>query len=232
MKENRVIPLSRRETLWGFGYLGFELLLLPVLLTQINGRAARPMAEADLNFLYFSINYLAVFLIFNRVLYVSSQRIWSRKLRFLGVSLAGIGLYLLWSLGFEFLAGRLLPGFRNANDQNITALLRGNFSLMLLGTVLLVPMAEECLFRGLIFGRIYPVSRGAAYGVSAVVFSLIHILGYLGTAPLTDLAAAFIQYLPAGLILAGCYAATGTLFCPVLIHAVINAVGIVLLVLR
>ena len=98
MKENRVIPLSRRETLWGFGYLGFELLLLPVLLTQINGRLARPMAEADLNFLYFAINYLAIFFIFNQILYISSRRVWVQKLRFLGVTLAGLGLYLLWSL--------------------------------------------------------------------------------------------------------------------------------------
>ena len=220
------IRLTPREALLGWAYLGFELVLLPVILVQGNALLGFPLPEADLNFVYFAINYLAIFLIFRRVLAISSERIWKRSGNFFLTAALGFGFWFLCNLAFGWLIPLLDPGFVNANDQSIAQMARGNFSLLILGTVFLVPMVEECLYRGLVFGSLYSRSRPAAYAVSAAVFSLIHVVGYLGS--LSPLAAvlSFLQYLPAGLCLAWSYARTGTIFAPILIHALVNAYGI------
>ena len=105
-------------------------------------------------------------------------------------------------------------------------MLRGSSFLMTLGTVVLVPPVEECLYRGLIFRRLYGVNKWAAYIVSIVVFALIHIIGYIGSYSPLELCMAVLQYLPAGLCLAWAYTKGGTIFAPIFIHAFVNAVGI------
>ena len=220
------IQLTPREALRGWGYLGFELVLLPVLLVQGNALLGFPLPESDLNFAYFAINYLAVFLIFRRVLAISSERIWKKPLNFFLTAVLGFGFWYLCNLAFGWVILRLIPDFVNANDQSIAQMLRGNPALLILGTVFLVPMVEECLYRGLVFGSLCSHSRLAAYAVSATVFSLIHVVGYVGTLSPLAVALSFLQYLPAGLCLAWSYARTGTLFAPILIHALVNAYGI------
>ena len=105
----------------------------------------------------------------------------------------------------------------------------GNFPIVVIGTVLLVPMAEETLYRGLIFGFLYTKNRLAAYLVSAAVFSAIHLLGYIGSYSAPHLLLAFIQYLPAGFVLAEAYRFSGSIFAPIVIHGGINAIGLMLL---
>ena len=57
---------SGQETIAGFCYLAFQLLLLPSALYWVNDQMATPVAEAELNFLYYMINFLAVLMIFLR----------------------------------------------------------------------------------------------------------------------------------------------------------------------
>ena len=104
-----------------------------------------------------------------------------------------------------------------------------NRLLVFIGTVLLVPPVEECLYRGLIFRNLYPSSKWAAYLVSILAFAAIHILGYIGTYSPLELVLAVLQYLPAGLCLAWSYTRADTIFAPILIHAAINATAIGLL---
>ena len=221
-----VISLSRREVYGGFAYLAFQILLLPVLLVEGNEMLTRPLSEARLNFAFFAINYLSIFLIFRRMISISADRIWMHHGRFWKYALLGLLGYAVCTKGYTTLVSLFYPGFVNANDESIFLMAGQDFSLMILGTVLLVPMVEECLYRGLIFGRIYPRSRVTAYIVSMAAFSLIHVLGYAGYVPALDLLLSFVQYLPAGFFLAWAYASTGTVFAPVLIHALVNAYGI------
>jgi membrane protease YdiL (CAAX protease family) len=72
---------------------------------------------------------------------------------------------------------------------------------------------------------LYPKSHSAAYLLSTAIFSAIHILGFVGIYSSLDLILAFVQYIPAGLILAWVYRRSGSIFAPILMHAMINAVG-------
>ena len=117
---------------------------------------------------------------------------------------------------------QLDPGYANYNDASIAAMSRSSLFLMFIGTVVLVPPFEECMFRGLIFRNLYGKSPVIAYLVSIAAFAAIHILGYLGMYTPLEIAMACLQYLPAGLCLAWAYTRADTIFAPIVIHAVIN----------
>ena len=78
------------------------------------------------------------------------------------------------------------------------------------------------MFRGVIFRNLYSKNKIAAYIVSILLFSCIHILGYVGKYSPLELVMAVLQYLPAGLCLAWCYARANTIFAPIVMHAAIN----------
>lgn len=80
------------------------------------------------------------------------------------------------------------------------------------------PFAEEILFRGLIFGGLAQrMPLGAAGTISALLFALSHGLGVV--APIFVL----------GLGLAYVYARTGTIWAPMITHALVNAVSLLFL---
>lgn len=219
------VHLTDREQVWAILYLLFSYALLPELLNWMNGYLPTPLGSLWINFLYFSINFLAIIWIFGgffkRSLVYAGQNIWD----FLVAVVAGSAAYWLCSWGLSWIFGHFFPDYANLNDGSISAMAGSNFTVMFIGTVLLVPVAEEALHRGLVFGCLYPKSHAVAYILSTAIFASVHILGYVGAYSPLHLALAFIQYVPAGLTLAWAYRKSGSIFAPMLMHAVINAVG-------
>ncbi len=126
---------------------------------------------------------------------------------------------------------RFFPEFANSNDNSIAAMAQSSFLLTFVGTVLLVPLAEECMFRAGVFGLLYRRNPLLAYGISAALFALVHIDGFFGLADGRLLLLNFLQYLPAGVVLAAAYQLCGTVFAPVFIHMAVNALGMLTLLL-
>lgn len=88
-------------------------------------------------------------------------------------------------------------------------------SMIVLGVsaVVLAPIVEECLFRGLLFVRLRRhASRGFAYGASALVFAAIH--GNL---------AGLVVYVWLGLVFAATTERTGRTTAAIAVHAGNNA---------
>jgi membrane protease YdiL (CAAX protease family) len=97
-----------------------------------------------------------------------------------------------------------------------------NATLMNIGTVLLVPIAEELLYRGLVFRSIHSKSRVWAYVISILVFAALHVVGYIGMYEPMHLFVCLLQYLPAGFCLAWAYERADTIWAPILIHVSVN----------
>ena len=210
----------------GFCYLAFQLLLLPSALYWVNDQMATPVAESELNFLYYMINFLAVLLIFHDFLARSLSQLLHHPIDALQALILGFVAYYVCFYVIDWLVSLLVPGYTNYNDESIAALSRGNYFLTFIGTVVLVPIAEECFFRGLIFRNLYKKSHWAAYCISIVAFAAIHILGYIGQYSAAELVIAVIQYIPAGVWLAWSYVKGDTIFVPILIHAAVNYITI------
>ena len=215
-----------QETAWGLCYLVFQMLFLPSVLFWIRDLLPVTLHDSELNFLYYLNNFLSVLLIFHDFLGRSLRQFWNHPIDALQAAILGLVAYYVCFHAVDWLVSLLVPGYTNYNDESIAALSRGNYFLTFLGTVILVPLAEECFYRGLIFRNLYKKSRWAAYAISIAAFASIHILGYVGQYSPRELVIAILQYLPAGLWLAWSYIKGDTIFVPIVIHAAVNFITI------
>lgn len=216
---------NRKETRNGWIYFAVSYLALLHVLKWFSSILAVPLTEAKLNFLFYCINFVAVMWIFRRFLADSFRCAFRRPFSVLWYAALGyLGAQALGEL-LAYLLMLILPGFTNANNVTVTMMVRAE-PLLALAVVLLVPVAEECCFRGLCFRNLYGWNPLGAYLISMAAFSAIHVIGYIGSVSWLHLLAAFVQYLPAGYCLTWCYRQTGTIATPVLMHTLVNAVAV------
>lgn len=220
------VSLTRSEAFWGWIWLAVQLIALPLVLEVINLLLGEPLSIAELNAVSFFVNFIGVTVIFRKFLLSCGKISLSQPWRCLRA--AGVGLMLYWTLSYLYgiLVYFVYPEFTNVNDSSIGAMVEENYGLIAFGTVLLVPVAEETLYRGLIFGSLYNRSRFAAYAVSSVAFAAMHVIGYIGHYPAAQLLLCLFQYFPAGLCLAWAYARADSIWAPILMHIAINQIGI------
>lgn len=224
--KNLSLSMTHGEKVCGWLYFAFELLLMPYVLGILCGLLPFTLTAAQLNLVFFTVNFLAISLIFRKFLAKSFQKSTKDFWPFLRAAVFGLAGY--YALGYltEDLAHLLNPGFRNANDSAVVAMAASMRIPMLIATTMLVPLAEECLFRGLIFRSLYNKSRFSAFCISTLAFAAVHITGFLDSYTLRDALCALLQYLPAGVCLGWAYAASDTIAAPIAVHAIINAVAL------
>lgn len=223
MKKRTQSPCpNSRETVSGLCWLAFQMLLLPSLLYFINGHLEQPLNDGELNFVYYLTNFIAMLVIFHDFLSQSLVQAFQHPIVLCEAVILGFVAYFVCFHATDFLVRLLVPSFSNYNDAAIAQMSRGNGFLMLIGTAILVPPVEECLFRGVIFRNLYKKSHPAAYLISMVAFACIHILGYIGQYSPVELVMAVVQYLPAGLCLGWSYIRGGSIIAPIFIHAAVN----------
>ena len=219
-------PLSSSETLSGIVYLALHLFVMPAALYWINGRLNNPMNDAEVNFLFYLINFMVMLLIFQNFLSSSLRQAVQHPIVVCEAVILGLVAYYACMFCTTHVIDLLAPGYANYNDEAIFEMSRGNFFLLLISTVVLVPPFEECMYRGVVFRNLYCKSKWLAYIVSILLFAAIHILGYIGQYSPLELVLAVLQYLPAGLCLAWSYAKADTILAPMLMHAAINYITI------
>ncbi len=217
--------LTRQEKAFGGLWMAFETLFFATLLQSLNLLLPAPLPQAEINFIFFTVNFIAVALIFRQYLAGQLRLVPDALEKVFLTAIPGFAAY--W--GLNFLLGQVLfaidPDFTSINDVTVQSLVQEDYFLMFLGSVILVPIAEECLFRALVFRGMYDRSPILAWVLSVALFSAVHIIGYIGAYPLKTILLCFVQYIPAGVCLAGAYRLSGSLLSPILIHALVNFVG-------
>ena len=224
MIKHSPIP-TPNETLFGFVYYALQLLIIPAILLVGNSLLTQPYSESAVNFVCFAINFLAVTVIFHKFLLANLQIAVRCPWRTLQAAGIGMGIYLVGTWIFTVVMSYVNPEFTNINDQAIMQMVQENYALMSIGTVLLVPLVEECFYRGLFFRKLFTRSKVLAYIVSMVIFGAAHVAGYIGATDWATLGLCFLQYLPASFALSWSYHYSGTLFAPILIHMTVNQMG-------
>lgn len=216
------VLMNRREARLGWVFLALEILVLPRLFPMVNALLPKPLNSAQLNFAFFVTNFLVVLLIFHEFLLENLRRFRKNIWRNLVVIALGFSVYTFVSVLMGLLVTYFAPDFVNANDANVAAVSQNAPLLMGLGTAVLVPPTEETLFRGLLFGEPARKNKLVGWVVSTGVFAMVHVTGYIGVYTPKMMALALLQYLPAGIILAGCYCLGGSLVASVGVHALVN----------
>lgn len=224
------VSMTRSEKLAGWSYLPFYLvglsLILGFLFTRLGYDVTLESNLVRLNVVYGGINFLAVAILLRRFLIDSLIPAGRQPLRVLGYAALGFVLYYLDTSLVSTLLLLVDPGLQNANNESLMGMAGENLQAIVVFTVLLAPLPEEVLFRGLIFGSLYRRSRVLAYMVSVLAFSALHVVGYIGQYPITSLLLSLLQYVPASIVLAWIYERTDTLWTSILAHTLVNAISI------
>lgn len=221
------ISSTPTENTLGYSYLIFYQLFLPSIISVILYLLGCKISASLLNIIFFIINFTAVAVIFRQFLWRSVLALRKNWKNCLISAALGLGAYFASMFIVSLIIPWIDPNFSNVNDDNILEMAREYKPLWGICVVLLVPVVEETLFRGLVFRHLYLKNPILGYFASAAIFSLIHIAGYIGTADSRTLVLCFIQYLPAGFALAGTYERADNICAPIAAHITINLLGFV-----
>lgn len=215
--------LSTAEQVAGFCYLPFYAVLLSILLPYAAALLGLKLTELQLNLCFFVINVLMVWLIFHNFLLRSLRM--TRFWELVQAVILGFVLYYAGNYVFNLILHLLRITITSYNDETVLALAADNFVVMLICSVVIAPIVEETLVRGLLFGVIRRKSRIAAYAVTILFFAFLHVWQYLFLHDVQSVLLAALPYIPAGIALGWTYEKSNTIWGPILLHMIINAIA-------
>ena len=112
------------------------------------------------------------------------------------------------------------------NDEAVTEMAHVDMRRMVAVAVILAPIVEEALFRGMIFGSLREKHRVPAYAVSMVLFALYHVWQYAVVAQSFEPLLSAFAYLPIAFVLAFCYDRSGSIWTSIFFHMFYNALAL------
>ena len=223
-------PMSHTESIIGWVYVFVHVFAMTYILSALNIYVFPAMgfqlSTGNLNLLYYGIGFIFLLTTLFKFMKQSFADLCSNVLdTLIGVG-AGYILYILLSYAVNSFLSLFLSDLTNPNSSAVINETRLNPNTMLAIGVLLAPIVEEILFRGVVFGTLRKKSRLLAYVVSSVFFSIYHLWSYLIYSFNPVLLLFLVQYVPAGIVLAWSYERGRNVWCPVFLHMLINYISI------
>ena len=171
--------MPRGARIAGWVYFPIHAVVLPLtlgmLLLAVLGELP---SDITCNVVYYLCGLVFTLIAMWRFLRRSFDTMVGSILRCLGMMFAAYGIDVLLSLVLQ-LGTSLIGELPVPNNDAVTGLARTDYKRMIAVAVLMAPLVEECLFRGVVFGTIRPKSRFWAYAASIVLFSLYHVWQYV-----------------------------------------------------
>ena len=218
--------MTTTEKSIGWIYWGLQLLVIPVAMPVLLEHFGITLSEIQFNFTFFAINFVCLTVILRRFLGKNALLALRQPFRSLRYAFFAFALFWICGTVLGAVTNYFLPSFSNVNDATIMEMASDDYTLTAIGTVLLAPVAEELMYRGLIFDALHHRSPAGAFFVTTVVFAAIHVVGYIGLYKPLVLLLCFVQYLPAGLCLGWAYTRSGNIWAPIFAHIAINQTSI------
>ena len=129
-------------------------------------------------------------------------------------------------LVLQFVVNRVPWPVENPNKASWAEQYAYSYGATIIIVVFLMPVIEEVLFRGLVFGNLRTKSPLVGYIVSCLLFALLHVWQFAVVSQDITYFLLMVQYLVPGLILAWVYERSGTLWASIALHAVTNALAV------
>ena len=217
--------LTQAEMGRGWVFFALYVLLFPWVMGWVQRSFHGELPVAEANVVYYLLSATLVFLVFWTFLKHGFHLLldWLPENLFaFGTGLAG------WAV-LSFLAWLIPLPVKNPNLLSYPE----QYALAPLATVVilvvLMPVVEEPLFRGLLFGTSRRYSRILGYVLSTLVYALYCVWQFVYTYGTIDFRylLLIVEYLPMSLALTWCYDNGGSIWSPIALHVVINAVTLV-----
>lgn len=115
----------------------------------------------------------------------------------------------------------------NPNSQAVNEAINVDLRSMFAVSVIMAPIVEEVLFRGVVFGTIRTKNRILAYVVSVLLFAVYHLWSSVVLYQDWTILVYLIQYIPPGLVLAWSYERSGSIWSSIMLHMIINSLVVI-----
>ena len=229
LREKNVVAPGKKELLWGIlcwvMFAGGFHVILSLIFDLDSDQGVYWFQIA-----YFACCFLLVGGLFFRFLISSFKNIRGNAKDMLFAVAGGFAAYFVLTLFSEFGAAGLLHStgndYFNPNQDAVEAILGYQLVPMAICSVLLVPVTEEVLVRGMVFAPICRKWPWLAYIASTLLFAGMHTLAYVGEMTFIQGLTNFLLYIPAGLVMGWMYQKTRNIWGPIILHMLINLVAI------
>ena len=215
--------LTKKERFALLIYFPVHLLALPLLLGFFYKKGS--LDESLANFLVYAAGTLYMFIALGRFLRREFDPFCDSILRCVlqigGSYLAVLAFNSLFTVLLMLVTGS--PEVGNPNNDQIIDLAEKSPGMIKAMGIFLAPIVEELLFRAGLFATVREKSRTLAHILNILAFSVYHVWSYALLEP--RYAFYLIQYIPVSWLLARCYEKTRSIWTPIFLHMVINAVS-------
>ena len=142
----------------------------------------------------------------------------------------GIGAVYVFSVIGEMIVNLFLPAnLQEASNQTlVVSLVSYNAGLMAFNAVILAPIVEELLFRGLIFNSLRQRSMLWAHLISAFLFGFLHVYSYILSGDMSEWIK-LIPYMMAGFGFSFAYERRQNIVVSIFLHSIKNLIAMILI---
>ena len=228
MTDRKIAALTKREAIMGFIYFPIHAFLIPLIITfvaAINPASAEHKELITLGMYVLGTAYCFVFLF--QFLKNSFLDVFDVGTKFAKTVIFGMVTEYVLNFAVTLLLIVITDGITQlSNPNNQAAQAMATSGAIKVVTVLLAPVLEETLFRAVIFGTLKKYNKFGAYVITIALFAFYHLWSSFVFEYDWLLWIYLLQYVPAGLVLCRAYDKTDNIWCPILIHALLNLISI------
>ena len=220
--------LTRAEMGRGWVFFALYLTVFPLSMGWVQQAFHGELPVAEANVVYYLLAATLVFLVFWTFL----RHGFDLLLDWLPENLFAFAAGLVGAGALHFLAMRLPYPVENPNALLYPEQFAAAPQATVLILVVLMPLIEEVLFRGLLFGGLRRYSRPMAFAVSTLGYALFCVASFVFQPEGADLRYLLlaVQYLPMSLALSWCYDHGGSIWSAVALHMAVNGASLFLAV--
>ena len=217
--------LTRNETIFGLIYLPLHFLVLPIIL-EMGMYLYSHVGLGKFNLIVDAVGVLFLAVFMRHYL----MRHFDAMLDHKGESALAVLFGYAVNMALSYLLAMVLFGLgmdmgENPNDSLLISLRGQDYSIMRGLAIFIAPFIEETLFRGVLFGSIRRHHRLLAYVVTVTLFALLHVWQYALAAMDWTVLLYIVQYIPLSVALCWCYERSGSIWSPIALHMLVNALA-------
>ncbi len=234
MTPNRFQPgftpdCTKSETIAGWVYLCIHMFIFPLALGTIQLNFFPELSAAAANVGYYGISLVVTCLFAGRLLRREFDHLCDRPWQCIKGVLLGYGLW--YALGVLVTSLMMTMGLDGTtpNDQAVDLMAGESWNLTLMMSVVMAPIVEEVLFRGVVFQSLRRKNRAAAYVATIFLFGLYHVWQFAYIYQDLTYLLYIIQYIPITFALTWSYEYSGSLWTPIFFHASNNYLAMMML---
>lgn len=218
--------MTKGETVYGVIGIALLAVILPLLALPfkllIDSLFKIDLTDIQLELIYSYLLFFYIVIGMRKFLKLELGKLADKPGRAVSSIIFGYALYFAAAIlinGVVDLSG--LEGLQNPNaEMNLEFLMR-NPREFIVTAVLLMPLVEETLFRGVIFGKLSG-RKWLAYTVSTLVFALMHVYQYAIVFMDARYLIFALSYVPYGVATAYIYSRSGSIWSSVFFHMLMN----------